>query len=401
MKSSRRFCALLALAATVLAEPPRVLLLPAEQLAAMRERAARNDRAIAPALLELRREADRALAMKPPSVMDKTRTPPSGDRHDYLSQATYWWPDPSKPDGLPYIRRDGERNPEIERGTDHGPLTRMIAAVETLSLAYYLTRHEPYAAHAATLLRVWFLNPATRMNPHLQFAQFIPGVNQGRGIGIIDTHALGTVTDSAALLGGSPAWTLADNRGLRAWFEAYFTWLTTSTNGREEAGEKNNHGTWYDAQAAHLALYLGQDAWARKLLTAGLQSRIVQHVEPDGRQPLELARTKSLGYSLFNLEALLTCATLADRVGVAWWGFNSTDGRSLRAALAYVAPYTDPAKKWPHRQITSENRGRITPLLAQFLAHRDDAELRAIFSRFGPAPEEASARWRLLWPQPR
>jgi hypothetical protein len=51
--------------------------------------------------------------------MDKTKTPPSGDKHGYLSEALYWWPDPSKQDGMPYIRRDGETIP-TRSGADFG-----------------------------------------------------------------------------------------------------------------------------------------------------------------------------------------------------------------------------------------------------------------------------------------
>ena len=51
---------------------------------------------------------DLSLSDGPWSVMDKQHVPPSGDKHDYMSLGPYWWPDPDKPDGLPYIRRDGE-----------------------------------------------------------------------------------------------------------------------------------------------------------------------------------------------------------------------------------------------------------------------------------------------------
>src|SRR3954466_4902684 len=113
----------------------------------------------------LMQAADRALEQKPVSVMDKKKVPPSGDKHDYLSQAPYWWPDPAKPDGKPYIRKDGQRNPEIDAIADHDNLGRLGDAVATLGLAYAYTGREVYAAHAARLVRAWFLDPATRMNP--------------------------------------------------------------------------------------------------------------------------------------------------------------------------------------------------------------------------------------------
>ena len=64
-----------------------------------------------PAYQKLMADAKNALDAKPTSVVEKNRTAASGDKHDYLSLAPYWWPDPDKEDGLPWIRRDGEVNP--------------------------------------------------------------------------------------------------------------------------------------------------------------------------------------------------------------------------------------------------------------------------------------------------
>ncbi|MEY3492493.1 MAG: hypothetical protein RL309_1621 [Verrucomicrobiota bacterium] len=35
-----------------------------------------------------------------------------GGVNDFYSNGDYWWPDSTKPNGLPYIRRDGQTNPE-------------------------------------------------------------------------------------------------------------------------------------------------------------------------------------------------------------------------------------------------------------------------------------------------
>jgi hypothetical protein len=224
----------------------------------VRARGEKGDPAIAAAIARLQEDAKTALAIEPMSVMDKPITPPSGDKHDYMSQPPYWWPDPSKPDGKPYIRKDGERNPEISKITDRDNLGRLGGAVTTLSLAYAYTGREEYATHAARLMRVWFLGPATRMNPHLTFGQYIPGINQGRGIGIIETRSLPDMLDGIILISSSPAWTRADEDRLQAWMRQYLSWLTESTHGQEESKNGNKHETWYDVQVAGLALYTGQ-----------------------------------------------------------------------------------------------------------------------------------------------
>lgn len=135
----------------------------------------------------LLKSADKALAEGSFSVMEKTQTPPSGSKHDYLSIGPYWWPDPSKTDGLPWIRKDGQVIPLTREGTtDFETTATMFKKTSNLALAYFLSDDKKYANKAVELLKVWFLNPETKMNPNLNFAQGIPGENSGRGIGIIE-----------------------------------------------------------------------------------------------------------------------------------------------------------------------------------------------------------------------
>jgi hypothetical protein len=379
------------------APAPRVFSLDPQQLVLTRARLATNDAALLPALGRLRREADKALKAVPGSVMDKAKTPPSGDKHDYFSLAPYSWPDPAKPDGLPWINRDGQVNPESRRDNDHDALSRLCSQVETLALAYYLTGHEPYAAKAAALLQAWFLDPATKMNPNLEFAQGVPGRSTGRGTGIIDTVQVIKLTDAIGLLAGAKAWTPDAQRGLEDWFRAYLHWLLTSRHGHDEAKATNNHGSWYLAQTAAFALFTGDTAQARKQVELG-RARIASQIEPDGRQPLELKRTKSYSYTLFNLEALFTLAEIGRRLDVDLFHYRTADGRSLRAAFDYVAPYLDPAQKWPDQQIQAIHQpdAALAALLRRAATLYPDGNYAALLPR--AAAELAPSRFQLLWP---
>jgi hypothetical protein len=379
-------------------QPALVTLRPAE-LARARTRLERGDPLLRPALDRLLAEADSALDAGPFSVMDKTRLPPSGDRHDYISLAPYWWPDSSKPDGLPYVRKDGQRNPETRKDYDSPRLGRMIGAVNTLALAYYFTGKEPYAQHAATLLRTWFLDPATRMNANLEYAQMIPGITQGRGTGIIDTRELPRLLDDMRLLEGSTSWTARDRQGMREWLTGYFQWLRTSRNGRDEFAAPNNHGSWYDGQTAALALFLGRPELAREIVESSKTHRIARQIEPDGSQPLELARTRSLDYSVFNLEALMQLAELGRTVGVDLWRYEAPGGGGIRKALDYLAPYADTSRKWPGHQITPVSPSRLLAVLRLGELAYGDPRYRASIERL-PAPLARSQRVQLLYPPP-
>jgi Alginate lyase len=312
----------------------------------------------AAARASLVKAADRALNTKPVSVMDKTKIPPSGDKHDYMSVGPYWWPDPSKPDGLPYIRKDGETNPNRATSDyDRTSLGRVIGAVSTLGMAFHETGDEKYAEHATQLLRVWFLDPATKMNPNLNYGQAIPGITEGRGIGIIDTSGFTGVVSACEWLEKSKAFTEADRKGMKEWFGAFLNWMQTSKNGRDESAAKNNHGTYYDLQAVTYALYTGQKELARKIVEQVKEKRIAKQIEPDGKMPLELARTKAFTYSTGNLRGLFDLADLAEGLSVDLWHYQTPDGRSIRKALDYLAPYVDASNKWPHQQIDT---GEVT-----------------------------------------
>jgi hypothetical protein len=374
--------------------PPRVFLLDASRLEEARARIAKRDPAVLPAWEALRADADKALSSPRFSVVDKSAVPPSGDKHDYMTQAPYWWPDPRKPNGLPYIRRDGERNPELARLPDHTALDRMAGAVNTLSLAAYLGGDARYGAKAAELLRAWFIDPSTRMNPSLTYAQFIPGINTGRGIGLIETRGLTRVVDSLGLLESAGALTPGDRRALRDWFSTFATWMRESANGRDESSARNNHGTYYDLQLAVYSLFGARTDIARRVLDDARTKRIAVQIERDGRQPLELARTRSFSYSVMNIDGLTQLATVGDAVGVDLWNYTPAghNGSAIRAALLYLAPYALGDAKWPHQQIGDWDPASLFPVLRRAGAHYRDPDFQAFMRRLPPpAPADRGA----------
>ncbi len=344
---------------------PRVFTMDGKALADLKNRIREKPMVYKDILDLLKREAEEYLQVTPYTITKKTSLPPGGDKHDYESQGPYWWPDPKSKDGLPYIRRDGERNPEIEKLTDHKYLSEMTRAAKILSLAYYLTADERYGAKAAAFLRTWFIDPSTRMNPNLNFGQRIPGRTDGRDIGIIETRNLGDVTDAIGLLQGARAWSTSDQKGMEDWMRAYLDWLLNSENGKGEAKQHNNHGTWYDVQVASLALFTGREDIARKALIRARDERLGKHIEPDGRQPAELARTRSWSYSVMNLQSFFTLATLGEKAGIDLWRYSTGDGRSIMKALDYLAAFADSNNPWPGKQITEMSTADIIPLLYQ------------------------------------
>jgi hypothetical protein len=315
-----------------------------------------------PAYQLLIEEAEKALKFGPVSVMEKQYLPPSGNKHDYMSLAPYHWPDPSKKDGLPYIRKDGETNPEVKLYKDKEYLPKLCDHVFNLSLAYYYSDNITYSNHALKLVRVWFLDTATRMNPNMNFSQAIKGVNTGRGAGLIDARNLLKVIEAIALLNKSGIVTEKDLLMLRAWFTDFLQWMQTSPTGIDELNAPNNHGVWYDALRLSIALFIGEKKLANEIVL-NAQKRLDQQMNASGRFPLEMERTTSLHYSVFAIEAFLKIAKMAESTNHDLWNYQSKKGNSLEKALNEMLPYLMQEKQWDGPQIKPFEFGEGIPLL--------------------------------------
>jgi hypothetical protein len=289
---------------------------------------------------QLINSAKRYLKIENPSVMNKTIMPPTGDKHDYLSISRYWWPDSTKVDGLPWIQKDGITNPDTQTtAVDKKGWDLMCRSVRTLSLAYYFSDDKAYAEKAASILKTYFLDEDTKMNPNFNFAQSVPGKDQQRPYGILDARSLPEkVLDGIVLISNSEYWSNADNDKMNAWLNEYLNWLMTSETGIKGLKLKNNHGSWYKFSVGAVALYLDKKDVTAKMVNLAKES-IEKHYDANGGQPQELKRTKPFFYSCFNLEALVRVASLGQKVGVDLWAFESKDNKKLAMGIDYLAPY--------------------------------------------------------------
>lgn len=313
------------------------------------------------ALLQLAREA---LSRPPASVVDKTDLAPSGDPQDYFHPAPYWWPDPSRPDGLPFIKKDGQRvpgtemyEPESDR-YDRTRLQRLFDDSTTLALAAFLTDDITYAQHAANWLRRWFLDPSTRMNPHLRYSQVRMGRNgnEGYGRGIIETKDFYYYLDAVRLLARRGVLTPVELTAFNDWLQAYLTWLLQSPHGISECCAPNNHGTYYDLQVASIAAFLGDEATVLKALLRATD-RIGVQFSASGVQYDEMTRTQSAHYCCYNLQGWLNLAYLARRYGIDLFGHKAANGATLEAAVRWVAAHLQ--QPWPYPQIEPFDDDRL------------------------------------------
>jgi len=317
---------------------PKTLLLRGEEIAALRHAAESPDPALKAGLEELVAKAEEALKQPLSSPTKKTRLVKGATPNDYVSFAKYWWPNPDTATGHPYVRRDGEINPDaLKRGaSDAHRLETMTAAVFTLSLAWAVTRDPRYGERAAAHLNRWFINAKTRQTPHLELAQIVPGTRGGRAVGVIEARRYLYLIDADALLAGSDFWPATKRRALKRWFREFFDWMRTSRSGLQASKLKNNIRVWYDAQCAIYALYLGETELAEKIVREAVTTARNEQIQADGSLPLELERARPYDYVAFNLLGMMALARAGEAVGFdAWWSENE-DGRSFKRAMDWM-----------------------------------------------------------------
>lgn len=310
--------------------------LDSAQLAQLRRAWQQKQEPVFAAVNALIKKADKLLLRKPPTIVNGEPLAASGNPNDYFSFAPYWWANPDSADGLPWVRQDGKRNP-LSSGpdTDKAAWNSFAGGISDLALAYFYTQDKRYAQKAADYARTWMLDEKTRMNPHLNYAQAIPGQFEGRNYGIIDFSRNHEMLDALLIIEPANVLTNRELKQVKVWIEAFFVWMLESPLGLQEKDEFNNHGTFYDAQVLAFALYLGdQDTAAQSVLRA--KQRLAEHIAKNGSQPHELARTKPFSYSVFNLIAFTSIAAMAPRVGDNLWAQPAQSDSSMLRALNYI-----------------------------------------------------------------
>lgn len=317
--------------------------------------------------ISLTEDGDQYLTIPLLTVTETTHTTVTPDPHDYVSLSPYAWPNPHSSNGLPYIIKDGQQNPEVSTYEDHDKLNLLIKAIHALTTAYEASGNNAYSQKAIELLSFWFVNPATRMNPNLNYAQVIPGKNQGKGspYGIIDTLLFVDLVKDITILEKAPAASDPFKAGIRHWFEQYLNWLCTSSNGNKISHAHNNQKTWYVAQVLSIAHFVGQRNLEVSTLKQFLKQDFPSQLSMDGSQPNEIDRTKSFDYSVFNLAGLFEIAAIGQSINIDVWHYQANNRASIQKSLDYLIPYAEGIKPWPYKQIISANIKLFSQLLKQ------------------------------------
>ena len=295
---------------------------------------------------EITELADIYLEEPPVTVTASKSERSAGGLNDFYSEGDYWWPDSLNPEG-PYIQKDGQSNPDNFSDHRHA-MVRLSEHTAVLTSAWLMTGDIKYAEKAVQHLEAWFVNPATRMNPHMLYAQAIWGRHTGRGIGLIDAYHLVEVARSAQILIQNGMIPEQMEVPLLDWFSEFQQWMTTHKYGIDEMNAKNNHGTTWVATAAAMASLTGNNELLQFCSNRFKTVLLPSQMDTDGSFPLELRRTKPYAYALFNMDAMSIVAQILSTPEDNLWAFETADGKSLKKGMEFIYPYIQNKDNWPY-----------------------------------------------------
>ncbi|HTM97683.1 MAG TPA: alginate lyase family protein [Pedobacter sp.] len=289
-------------------------------------------------------EAAWAMLQEPVTVTAASSPLSTGGKHDFFSQADYFWPNPAKPEG-PYINRDGESNPN-NFVAHRKAMIRLSTIIGALASAYQLTGDEKYVKQALTHIKAWFVDAETLMNPNLSFAQAVIGAATGRSWGIIDTIHLMEVAQGILVMQKAKSFDKNVLLTTKKWFADYILWLNTSKNGVAEKLAKNNHSTCWVMQVASFAKLCNDQPMLDSLRWRYKNVLLPKQMEVDGSFPLEMARTKPYGYAIFNLDAMTMICQILSVKNDNLWDYETADGKSIKKGISYLYPFIADKSKW-------------------------------------------------------
>ena len=326
----------------------------------------------------LLKSADKLLDGPNYTVVDKTIIPPGATANDFVSISSKAWPSESSSDGFPWAKKD-ETNPDTKTDkVDRARINDMGKAVYTLSQAYYFSGNVDYATKSAIMLKTWFLANKTRMNPHLQYAQTIPGVDKRSSSGIMDGRAIPyQVLDSINLIRSSGVWSERFDQVMDQWLATYLEYLTGSKMGGSAAKKTDRNGSWYYLQTSALAWYLDDQKVLKRQFKL---AKDIMKSQFNGKGGLvkELDRSSSLRDSCFSLEGLTGIAVIADKAGKKFWDLPSKKNSSIGKGINYIMPAVV-SGDWSH---SDEDIDVSDCLVAidRYAEYSDSAELKSSVS---------------------
>lgn len=310
------------------------------------------------AKIELVNEANKILKKRELySVTFKSQLPPSNSKNDYYSMAPYWWPDETKEDGIPYKRKDGKVNPESKQIIDGYMLGSISTDVYKLGLAYFYTQDEKYVKWINELIAVFFINTETKMNPHFNYAQLIPGRKRLEGGSItIGSVSFIRFLEGVQFVKHSREFDQEQLHKLKQWFSDFVSWMENDNAPKMESKAQNNIGVYYTAQLVTYHLFIGNEAKAKNILETQGKYIVDKQISHDGALKAELKRATPWSYVRYTITAFDYLVALSDILDVDLYCYANAEGGSIDKMYKWLLPYAESKKRWLYSNESPSSR---------------------------------------------
>lgn len=260
--------------------------------------------------------------------------------NDYVSFAIYLWPNPISPTA-PYVTRDGQKNQNLIALGDAPKKDAFFKTIKRLSDAYSRTGEARFGHLATQWICAWMVTPATRMNPHLIYAQIAPNhATVGNGGGIIDFWDFPSVLTQIKRFETKGFFSAPQKQGVHQWLKQYLDFLRTSEQGINASKRMNNHRIYYVCQLAAIEEFLGNPQNAAAEIEK-IFNDLDSFFDSDGSQPHEMKRAKPFDYCLFTLRAWGELNAISLRLGKDYRDFKSPNGISLNDGYRFLKRHTE------------------------------------------------------------
>ncbi len=337
-------------------------------------------------------DANRFLAERPQTITS-IRAPDDGDPHLYYAQE----------DTDEVGHTDTGTRPDFAAHRDL--LDRFTLQMPGLTAAYLLTREQDpklagtYAQLAVQHLKAWFVDPVTRMDPS------IPSRTPTEYKALVQAVGLAEVAVAVPFLSGFEGFSAADLAAVRAWFNSYLSWLTTSRTAGLARDSRDHHASSWLLQASSSARLAGTDEQLAELRHFYKATAVRAQIVADGNFPHELQTANPYRNSLFNLDLLAGSIDLLSSRFESLWEFQLQDGPGMRVAMARDVPFIRDRGAWPYRADAShfaDLPGRRPSLLFAARAYQRP-EYASLWASLRPDPASPEImhsfpiRQPLLW----
>ena len=205
-----------------------------------------------------------------------------------------------------------------------------------LTLASYFSDDNSYADHAVSIIKEWFLDQNTKVNPSKVFTEATHR--------LLKTTYVYTLFDSLRLLRKKGRFSEDEWHGLQRWFTQVMEAMDQSARAwRLGYTSKDHIGLYYDIQYSSIAAFINNSTQMYKTIQDSI-ARLYEHVAPDGTLHNEITKKSCESNQIFALAGWQTMDRMASKLGIDLWNQAIDDSdkysrlcRTMVTTISYLS----------------------------------------------------------------